>query len=397
MYYLTTARIPGERAHSIQIIKTCDAVRHLGTDVVIVAPHRKNPFEENVQNIRQFYDLRSEPRIIKLPTIDTFSRIHNEALSFLLINITFFVSSLFFLFYIVNITRPKGTKFLFIREPLLLLLFTVSYPIHRLPIMYEVHDGFSRAVFRLSFRVCSSAIKAIITVNRNQKYGISKWMPSLEAKITVIPHAFDLGMFKGLPEDRMMLRRMLGLPVKPKIIMYAGQLSAWKKPEFIVNAISKLGKKLKDQLLLVFVGGNPEDIGRLRTHAEGLGIKNIYFSGFVPPSKVPLYLKSADVLVHYSPAMGSKLMSPSALKVFEYMAAKRPVLAPSGMEMIKDGINVLSFDPTSPEDLASKIEALLGDPVMQEKLSINAFKDVMKYTYEKRAKKILGTITNALK
>jgi len=396
IYYLTTARIPGERAHSIQILKTCDAIRCLDVDTMLLAPRRKNPFEKKVQNMREFYGLQYEPLMMKLPTLDTLGKIRNEALSFALINITFFISSLFFLFCSINLIHQKGKKLLFIREPWLLFLFAISYPIHRIPIVYEVHDGFRNTTFKLSLRTHNAIIK-IITVNQYQKRSILGLMPRLEAKVIVIPHSFDLKMFRGLPEDKIVLRRMLRLPIEPKIVMYSGQLSTWKKPEFLIKAITRVDTKLKEQVFLVFVGGNYTDIQRLRTYADSLGVKNICFSGFVPPSKVPLYLKSADILVHYSPTMDSEHVSPTALKIFEYMAAKRPVLAPHGMEIVKDGANILLFDPTSPEDLAFKIETLLNDPILQERLSTNAFKDVMEYTYEKRAKKILNTIAEALK
>ena len=77
------------------------------------------------------------------------------------------------------------------------------------------------------------------------------------------------------------------------------------------------------------------------------------------------------------------------------MAMKKPVVAPrvpGVVEVAKDGIHVLLYDPSSPLDLAKKILKLAGDPSLRESIAVNASKLVKKYTYRYRAYRIVKVI-----
>ena len=70
---------------------------------------------------------------------------------------------------------------------------------------------------------------------------------------------------------------------------------------------------------MVIVGGKVHDAESVKQMAVNLGVHNIIFAGFVKPSLVPLYLKAADILIHYSPPGFS-----GGMKLIEYMASRRP-------------------------------------------------------------------------
>jgi glycosyltransferase involved in cell wall biosynthesis len=74
------------------------------------------------------------------------------------------------------------------------------------------------------------------------------------------------------------------------------------------------------------------------------------------------------------------------------MASKRPIIAsdlPSIGEVVSED-DVLFFKPDNEKDLALKIEELINDNRMQNKLVNNAFEKVKEYTWEKRAKEIIS-------
>jgi len=74
------------------------------------------------------------------------------------------------------------------------------------------------------------------------------------------------------------------------------------------------------------------------------------------------------------------------------MASKRPIIAsdlPSIREVVSED-DVLFFKPDNEKDLALKIEELINDNRMQNKLVNNAFEKVKEYTWEKRAKEIIS-------
>jgi glycosyltransferase involved in cell wall biosynthesis len=83
----------------------------------------------------------------------------------------------------------------------------------------------------------------------------------------------------------------------------------------------------------------------------------------------------------------------SPIKLFEYMASGRPVVAtsiPSVSEILRDGVNAILVPPDSPEALAAGIKRALNDPALAKALSERASSDVRGYTWEARAKKLLG-------
>jgi glycosyltransferase involved in cell wall biosynthesis len=81
----------------------------------------------------------------------------------------------------------------------------------------------------------------------------------------------------------------------------------------------------------------------------------------------------------------------SPVKMFEYMASKRPIIA-SGLPSIKEVLNdknALLVKEGSSKDLAEGIKTILGNERLAEDLAAQAFIDVQEYSWPKRVGKIL--------
>ncbi|MCD6471081.1 glycosyltransferase family 4 protein, partial [bacterium] len=142
------------------------------------------------------------------------------------------------------------------------------------------------------------------------------------------------------------------------------------------------------EVVLFIVGGTKKEIEKYKRKSK----ENIYFIEFQKQEKVPIYLKAADILVLPNSATEEISKSyTSPLKLFEYMASKRPIVA-SNLSSIREIVNendVLFFRPNDEKDLALKIEKLIYDKALQNRLIKNAYRKVKNYTWEKRAKKIV--------
>ena len=119
-------------------------------------------------------------------------------------------------------------------------------------------------------------------------------------------------------------------------------------------------------------------------------------AGYRPPSEIPLWLKAADVLVLPNSAKKdiSKFYT-SPMKLFEYMASKRPIVAsnlPSLREILNKENAILLVEPDNPEALAQGIKQAMEDRNLVQTITQNAYDDVQNYTWEKRAEKILKFI-----
>ena len=113
--------------------------------------------------------------------------------------------------------------------------------------------------------------------------------------------------------------------------------------------------------------------------------------GHRPHGEIPYWLKAADVLV--LPNSGKEDISKywtSPLKMFEYMASGRPIVAsdlPSIREVL-NGENAILVEPDNPEKLAGGIKAILQNNQLSDRISIKAVLDVQEYSWTKRVQKI---------
>ena len=90
-------------------------------------------------------------------------------------------------------------------------------------------------------------------------------------------------------------------------------------------------------------------------------------------------------------------MYTTPIKLFEYMASGAPVVAsdlPSFSKYLKDNENSLLFEPDNPKSLAEKVNTLLENHSMGEKLSNKAYSEVHEFTWQKRVEKILNFVNN---
>ena len=110
------------------------------------------------------------------------------------------------------------------------------------------------------------------------------------------------------------------------------------------------------------------------------------------------YLLASDVLVMpYSSGVtirdGTKAGEfTSPLKLFEYMAAGKPIVAtgvPSVLEILTPGENSVVTAPDDAEEFIEALGLVLGDSELCARISEGARSDAAEYTWEKRVEKII--------
>jgi glycosyltransferase involved in cell wall biosynthesis len=140
------------------------------------------------------------------------------------------------------------------------------------------------------------------------------------------------------------------------------------------------------------VGGAPEPQSRLEELARALHVsERVQFTGPVPPPTRWRYLAeaSACALPLTRSVFGQAFSSP--LKLFEYMAAARPIVAsdvPVIREILVDGHNALLVPPEDPAAWAAALERLSADPALATRLATQAASDARSYTWEGRGERI---------
>jgi glycosyltransferase involved in cell wall biosynthesis len=369
LIYITNSRIPTEKAHGSQIMKMCEKFSELSS-VKLIVPHKINYLG---QDPFTYYGIKRNFKIETLPSMDFGGKTRRFARFLFLFDLLVFAISL------TIFGGIKKSDIVYTRDYTLLPFLPSRKNI------VEIHDIPKRTAI---FVRCLKNAELIVVIT----FGLKNKLISLgieENKIIVAPDAVDLENF-DIKISKNEAREKLSLPLDKKIVLYSGQLYSWKGAEVLADATNFFG----DEFLTVFVGGTEPWVSLFSNKY----VKNANIR-VIPAQKkdlVPVYLKSADVLV--LPNSGKQIISAvytSPLKLFEYMASGRPIVAsdlPSIREVLNDD-NAIFFESDNSESLASAVKFVFNNLSLSEDKAKRSFSDVHKYTWEKRAGKIIDSIS----
>ena len=358
--YIANIRLPTEKAHGIQIMKTCEAFARAGYTVELVVPTRRNTIDGEAFT---YYGVEKVFKITTLRAPD-FVRFGRAG---------FLFSALWFSERARWLKQFWNADIIYSRDAFVL----AQYALLGRSVVFEAHafpSRITRFVARRAFRVVviSEALKKAYI-----SFGISG------EKIIVAPDAVDAHLFEGVA-PRETEREALGLARHEKIVVYTGHLYARKGAQILAQS----AKHLPD-VQFYFVGGTVDDITQFR--AQWGSEKNIHIVGHVPHAQIPQYLRTANILVIPNSATNqdSKFFT-SPMKLFEYMASGTPIVAsdvPSIKEILADK-DATFFTPDDACSLTEAIKAVFSNEKTAQEKAQNALQKVKGYTWSKRAERI---------
>jgi len=180
-------------------------------------------------------------------------------------------------------------------------------------------------------------------------------------KITVIPNAVDLNIFKPRSPN-VELKKQLGLEGKT-VIGFIGSLTGYEGLDLLIKAVATLVDRGANIALLIIGHGYAEKT--LKKLASSHPHKDcIRFVGHVPFNDIKKYYSIIDIFPF--PRNGYEVcrLSPP-LKVLEVMAAAKPVIVsdlPPLLEMVKDGENGSVCRADDLQSLIETIQRLYENP-----------------------------------
>jgi glycosyltransferase involved in cell wall biosynthesis len=181
------------------------------------------------------------------------------------------------------------------------------------------------------------------------------------------------------------------------IAAYAGHLYPWKGVDVFVRALA-----LAPGVQGLIVGGHPgeADLERVERLAADLGLgPRLTITKLLPPRQVEAALQHASVLVLPNPASAISERYTSPLKLFEYLAIGRPIVASNlsaVREVLTDDATALLVPPGDPGALASAIERLRADSALASRLATAAHDLAPRYSWDARAARIEGALEAAV-
>ncbi|MBA7672723.1 D-inositol-3-phosphate glycosyltransferase [subsurface metagenome] len=191
-----------------------------------------------------------------------------------------------------------------------------------------------------------------------------------ENKIVVIPNGANIELFK--PMDTNQARRQIVLPQSGYLVVFVGGLVAWEGVDYLIKSIPYVVKECPATRFLIVGGGMMGQ--ELVELARQVGVLDkIIFTGRVPYPKVHLYLNAGDVCVAPFLANRNERIGISPLKICEYMACEKPVVASrvSGLEILEDNNTGILVKPESSSELAQAVVRLLQSKELRQLMGKN--------------------------
>ena len=372
--YLVNGHIPNNRANGVQIAHTCEA---LGKQMTLTLATRMT--YGRVEDSFSRYGISPTFSHVKIFCID----IPKIPFRYALRNASFFLCANIYVlgFFITNFIWGRKSV-LYVRGEVILSLIPLALVF---PIFFETHQIRNYAwLYRIALRRARGIV--VVTERLKKKFIEEYKIPA--RKIVVARDAVDLEKFASVKKDSSLWLRH-GVPMGKKIVLYSGTLAIEKG----VDTVAQASAFVSDDVQIVFLGGTEDQI---KAFKEKYGhSKNVSIIGRVDYIDVPKYIASADVLVLPDSAFHTySNLYTSPMKLFEYMASGRPIVAsrvPSLSEVL-DEDSAVFFESGNPQSLALRVVQVLGDEVRSKEMSTRAREMVTEFTWEKRTKAIVAHI-----
>jgi glycosyltransferase involved in cell wall biosynthesis len=407
MIYLSNERFPSRDAVTIQQMQVAESFANIGLDLLFLRPFYFELAKHSNANICDYYGVEQNFKIKILPSLLTFSKpIYGVDFGY---GVDKKVNKKI---PIVGGASMMASTWLFIQQQLITGKFnkpTIIYSrnLNAATVFLNQRDRwFKNKPVKIFVEAHALAQKpqnffdyiiqscdGIVSITHSLKAAIIKKYNISEEKIFV---AADGVRAKWLDNDNVSkkeIRKKIKIPDKyEKVVVYSGGFLPGKGVEVLVKAAADFD----ENVMFYFLGGAPKTISEVKKMTNAKKLSNVHFAGFIPPRDVSLYQRAADVLVLPNEANYELKDYTSPLKLFEYMAAERPIVAtnlPVFHEILRHQENSLLVEPSNPAALAKGIRAVLADEKLAKKLSFNARKQVEEFSWDVRSSHITSFLS----
>ena len=377
LIYISNTRLPSEKANSYQSMHMCNSFSKVYDEVELWTGKSRNTKElEPIKDVYGFYNIEKTFVIKKFFQID--SLVLFKVNEFLWANLRNFVFSLNICVHLMKYKNSKNVT-LYSRDWcfLFVYLFFRKIGLVNNKVFYESHKFYKFLSKSLT------KIDGVIVINNY----LHKLHNDCGIKKLFLAH-------DGVNTDEYkFVSNYVFQPKKESFkVIYTGSLFLWKGVTTLVDSL----KFLPENVDLIVIGGSGKYLQNFRQYVKSSGYENrIQIVSHIPKIELLKFIEVADALVLPNSAKDKMSLFTSPIKLFEYMASKRPIIASniaSIAEVLSDQKNALLFNPDDPEDLAFQITKTMENDF--SKMILQAKQDCKKYTWDKRANDIAEVMNN---
>ena len=192
------------------------------------------------------------------------------------------------------------------------------------------------------------------------------------ARIEVVANGIDMASFAAIPA--------LSGRGETVTLGFIGFMRAWHGLDRLLQEAARHGD---ERVRLLIVGDGPA-LADLRCQTEALGLApRVRFTGLASRNAVPCLLAEMDIVIQ-----PKAVAYASPLKLFEYMAAGRAIVAPDQpniREVLAHEETALLFDPAEVDGAWRAVLRLVEDAPLRHRLGVAARAEIARRGYTWRA------------
>lgn len=366
LIYLADNRLSLNNAPVVNIIEMCNAFTKYGFLTTLVVPD----CGFSINNLFKYHNVRNPFEIIKV-------KVPKALLTKLIPGLVTVFS-----FLSTSLLRRKEYNIAYTRT--ILIFFIISVLFKKICFIethqFRYHNFLQTYIYRRLVKIgMKSNNGRMICISQELK---KQWIGEgiCEKSVYVAHDGVNIEKYKNIATKKD-ARNMLGFDLNKLLVCYTGSLLKSKGVDVLIRCANRI-----PEVSFVIVGGDKEQICELKN----LSIKNnVIFIGHVPPKIIPLYQSAADILAlpNTKGSLIDDITSP--MKLFEYIASKRPIVAtniPSILEILRNNYNALISPYGDDFKLAKNINSIFLDPSLSEMIVRNAFRELKRYSWDSRVK-----------
>jgi glycosyltransferase involved in cell wall biosynthesis len=365
LVYLSNSEIPSRFANSVHVMKMCSAFARNGSHVTLVG-RRPQSSTQDTGCVFEYYGVE------KLFDIELLSWPGGAV-----------IGPMIYTTEVVRAVRSTKPELYYGRH--LYSLFVLSS--RRSPAIYEAHAPpfrrLDRELLRRMYR--TGVMPRVVVISAALRRIYLEMCPWIDPDDILVAH--DGADCISTPS-----RASLSRAGSRSVVGYVGSLYEGRG----IDVIYGLSQRFEEVEFRV-VGGSAREVEACRSRYPA---PNLQFVGHLPHGELQTVFSELDVLLApYQNEVGtpkqgtdtSGWMSP--LKLFEYMAQGKPIIAsslPAIREVLTDESTALLCAPDDVTKWAAALSRLLNEPELAEHLSRNALSLLEnRYTWTVRARSVL--------
>lgn len=261
-----------------------------------------------------------------------------------------------------------------------------------IPFVYDMHAISPRSRV-LTWATMGSTLLGVIYNSPGMQREWERRTPHPPVTTCVSPNAVREELFANMP-DRESARASLCLPADRLTVTYVGSMGCDRGVDLMLEAARRVGGRTQQRVLWLFVGGEASQIEDWRRVARDHRLEpdTYFFAGFRPQSELPLWYAASDILcAPYGTRVSTRdVMSP--MKLFEYLAAGRVIVAPdipAVCDVVGHGDEAYLVEPDSAGAIAEAVLTIEREPRRFAGMAESARARGMRATWKNKSEDLL--------